>query len=112
MDDILFVKAQQQNNIVEYTISRKRKVLFQKQFVVNTTENINLDVFNFFGLVRAIKYLTDNKLEIAIGNSNPKAIFWCITKKVDIELDVEFKTFVGVGLDYLKTIKIPILLKV
>jgi hypothetical protein len=109
----LTVKVQQNLDKVTYSILKKRTLIFEKSFTLVDGEQFDVDLFHFFGIVRAVKYLADNRLDYTISSTSYKAIFWVIVKKVDLVIEDHFKQMVvDAAITYLKTIKTPHLLKI
>jgi ribonuclease HI len=101
-------------NIVSYRlfdIEENREIVtrhfadFKSQYLTNIGE--------FFGLVRAIKYVVDNDLDLPVYSDSQTAISWVLNKMVNTFItEGEVLKLVGSGEKYLKGLeKMPLICK-
>lgn len=99
--------------VLEYQVVniQSGEVLAKNRFKNSTTEYFN-NIGEFFGLVKAVKYVVDNRLELPIYCDSITAIKWVKEKKVKTTIQDKYLLgCVDSGIKYLESIRLPTISK-
>lgn len=99
--------------ILEYRVVniQSKQTLSHNQFKDLESKYVN-NIGEFFGLVKAVKYVVDNKIELPIYCDSVTAIKWVTERKLKTNITDEYLlSLTNKGIEYLKTIKLPTISK-